>query len=465
MSNINCPTSKISWLLDKALKPLLQYVPAHLENTNQLITRVEAMTIEEKENYIYPFSLDVVSLYTSIPQHEAIDVINNIMNDFSYSFHNLKPDDLTSLLKTVLTNNYFTFENNIHKQICGLAMGSSVSAIVAILYMGHLEYKAINLLGASIGLYSRYVDDIFILTKDRQEANHIHQVFNNIDPYIKFEIEHPDETNTLKLLDIAIRVHVNGEKHYEFYKKDVKKPLFVNYKSSLPTKSKMHYIRNERNRIINNCSTNEGAEIHLKNFNTVLKINGYPETLIRNPVTFPNKKHNNHKKDTTKEKEKEFSYFNFPYISDTINRKISRCFRREGLNVRLYHKSFSLRSALKLKNNNYQTCKKKNCHLDDKLCFRKNLVYRITCNNCNKSYIGSTIRPLHDRIHEHFNNENSSVKKHLRLCDTSPTNMTIDILEQEKRKGNLRIREAYYINKYRPQLNSKEENCIDLILF
>ena len=57
------------------------------------------------------------------------------------------------------------------------------------------------------------------------------------------------------------------------------------------------------------------------------------------------------------------------------------------------------------------------------------------------------------------------LKKHFRLCASSPNDMTINVLEQEKRKGNLRIREAYYINKYKPELNSKEENCIDLILF
>ena len=33
------------------------------------------------------------------------------------------------------------------------------------------------------------------------------------------------------------------------------------------------------------------------------------------------------------------------------------------------------------------------------------------------------------------------------------------------RLTNLCIREAYYINKCKPELNSKEENSIDLILF
>ena len=292
-------------------------------------------------------------------------------------------------------------------------------------------------------------------------TTHIQETFNNTDPNIKFEIEHPDNSNTLKLLDIAIRVHENGTTHYEFYKKEVKKDLFVNFKSSLPTKSKMHYIRNERNRIIKNCSNNKEAKAHLEQFNEVLKTNGYPETFIHNPSTFPNET----RRPTKKTRADNYAYFNFPYISDTINRKITRCFSREGLNVRLYHKSFSLRTALKPRTSMNRICKKKDCILSTDLCFRKNVVYKITCNNCSKMYIGSTIRPLHDRIHEHFNNDNSSVKKHFGLCDSSPSGMKVEVLEQEKRKGNLRIREAYYISKHKPELNSKEENCIDLIRF
>ena len=42
--------------------------------------------------------------------------------------------------------------------------------------------------------------------------------------------------------------------------------------------------------------------------------------------------------------------------------------------------------------------------------------------------------------------------------------MTVSIVDQESRNGNLRIREAYYIQKLKPQINSKEEGCVDLSL-
>ncbi|MEL7308719.1 MAG: reverse transcriptase domain-containing protein, partial [Pseudomonadota bacterium] len=236
VSNINCPTTKISWLLDKALKPLIEKVPAHLENTSDLLKRLESLN--DKAMYSYPVSLDVVSLYTSIPQKGVVDVVYKIMSECSYSFHELHPGDIVELLNVVLNNNYFIFEGGIYKQNHGLAMGSSVSAILAILYMGHIESIALNKLSFSIGLYARYVDDVFLLTKCREEAEKVYACFNSIDPNIKFEIEHPSTANnikTLRLLDVAIHVEETGVTHYEFYKKEARKPIFVNFRSSLPT--------------------------------------------------------------------------------------------------------------------------------------------------------------------------------------------------------------------------------------
>ena len=138
-------------------------------------------------------------------------------------------------------------------------------------------------------MYTRYVDDVFLLTKCREEAEKIYDCFNSIDPNIKFEIEHPSTVNStkvLRLLDIAIHVEEIGVTRYEFYKKEARKHIFVNFRSSLPTRNKKHYIKNERNRIINNCS-NKDMKRHLSEFNKILKVNDYPDSFIKCPHTRP----------------------------------------------------------------------------------------------------------------------------------------------------------------------------------
>ncbi len=213
VSNINCPSTKMSWLLDKILKPLIQHIPAHLENTAHLVNKLKEIPREIVRSHNYPCSLDVIGLYTSIPHEGAVDIVGDMMMERNYTFYNLNAHDVRSLLLTVLENNFFCFENVIFKQIHGLAMGSSVSAILAILYMGKLELRALNLLGTRVAFYARYVDDVEILTGYRYEAEQIHETFNNIDPHIKFEIEHPSENSaikTLKLLDVALNIERGG---------------------------------------------------------------------------------------------------------------------------------------------------------------------------------------------------------------------------------------------------------------
>ena len=90
-------------------------------------------------------------------------------------------------------------------------------------------------------------------------------------------------------------------------------------------------------------------------------------------------------------KDREYLYLSCPYINDdAINRKIVKCFQREGLPVRLYHTTYSLRNASGPRNRVY------------KICNKRNVMYEIRCSKCEGAYVGSTIRNLHDRVYEHF---------------------------------------------------------------
>ena len=141
-------------------------------------------------------------------------------------------------------------------------------------------------------------------------------------------------------------------------------------------------------------------------------------------------------------------------------------FRKEGIPVRVAHKSYTLRRALS-HNTTERTCTRKNCPTSStKRCLLRNAVYQITCNNCNQQYIGSTTRFIHDRVREHFNSEHSSVKKHSSTCQNKDYNgIEIKTIVLEKDPVNLRLFEAFYRRKYKPTLNFREEcsNFADLL--
>ena len=113
VSNINGPTQRISWLLSNALKPMLENISAHLENSLELIKCIQAGDLTTNKALPYPCSLDVVSLYTSIPIQEAItNAADRIQNP---TLH-LSKQDITNLLTVTLNNMYFSFKGQAFRQ-------------------------------------------------------------------------------------------------------------------------------------------------------------------------------------------------------------------------------------------------------------------------------------------------------------------------------------------------------------
>ena len=249
-------------------------------------------------------------------------------------------------------------------------------------------------------------------------ADQFHYTMNNLHPKLKFEIKKPEITPngfSLSLLDFNVTISKDGKSSFEFYKKTAKKPLFVHHQSAIPEKSKINFIRNERKRIDDKCSTKATATKHQNMFDDILRLNGYPEGTINKT-----KHSQNHQKDP-RPLNTEWSYLKMPYVSERLNYKIANIFRKEGIPVRVTHKSYTLRRALS-QNNTERTCTRANCPISNtNLCLLRNVVYQITCNNCNQHYIGSTTRYVHDRVREHLNNDSSSVKKQFQSAKTKFT--------------------------------------------
>ena len=67
---------------------------------------------------------------------------------------------------------------------------------------------------------------------------------------------------------------------------------------------------------------------------------------------------------------------------------------------------------------------------------------------------------MHDRVKEHVTRPASSIYKHFAAhhkTDNINDSITVTITEKERDPVNLRLKEAYYIRKLRPEINSREE--------
>ena len=347
------------------------------------------------------------------------------------------------MLTTIFDNNFFEFKGKLFQQIYGLPMGNSLSGTLAILFMDKLERRALSTINTVL-IYKRYVDDTFIMTTNRTEANSIHTILNNEHPKIKFEIEHPDSTNSISLLDFRLTSNADGSILTEFYEKTAKSDLLIHYRSGIPTSSKRFILENEIHRRTTRCNDVNRNLTHVNSFKERMKINGYPENFLH--------KTNKNRRPKRIEPSKPI-YFEFPFINDKIDHKIKTIFRQLDLPVRLFRKSNTLRQALKPKTHP-SDCSLTSCKFQSRLCRIRNCVYKMECQKCLATYVGSTIREFHYRYKEHLSNQTSAIFQHRRSCNAS---FETTIIAKDIDPIKLRFKEAILIEKLSPSLNSRTE--------
>ena len=158
-------------------------------------------------------------------------------------------------------------------------MGSSISGILAILFMGKLETIALSS-HLSISCYRRYVDDIYLQTTGEGMADQFHYTMNNLHPKLKFEIEKPETTPdglSLSLLDFKVTVSKDGKSSFEFYKKSAKKTLFVTTSQPYPRNQRpTSFVMSENVSRIDAPHRQQQQNA----FDDILRLNGYPENSI-----------------------------------------------------------------------------------------------------------------------------------------------------------------------------------------
>jgi hypothetical protein len=142
-------------------------------------------------------------LYVNIPIEETLSIIISKLLE-----NNDRPttQQIITLAKAVLTQNYFTFQNKIYQPDKGISMGSPISSIIAEIFLQHFEDKYIKqlLYTKNVVLYTRYIDDILIIY-DTQKIRvhhstitmHINQIHENI--ILNPTYEHNTNINYLDL--------------------------------------------------------------------------------------------------------------------------------------------------------------------------------------------------------------------------------------------------------------------------
>jgi hypothetical protein len=387
------PTERISWLLTTILSPLLRGIPTHMPDSDHLMRAVLAAPPRDRLQHQHQCSFDVEALYTSVPREDALAVVREKLATAATPAP-LEAGDVIELLRAVFTLTFFHFDGRIYQQIAGLPMGCAVSGITAIIFLERIETRALAAF-AHCSLFLRYVDDCYALVSGAAEACELRDLLNAQHPSIRFDLEHCERhhgTTSLSLLDLTIRVDGEGQASFDFYAKEAKRGLFIHKDSALPWSQKAAAVRNERRRIAHRSSDTAG--INLAAFNGRLRSSGYTSRDLQRLEPTHRRRARR-----TDRPENAARYIDLPFLGEGAERRIRNAFHDEGINIRLYRRSWTLTDVLRPRQREPRRCIWPTCPTRGTTtsCFARNCVYEVTCTPCGRQYIGSTTRPLHER--------------------------------------------------------------------
>jgi hypothetical protein len=225
INNITAPAYKLAKHLTKILNQ-----NSNLNNqynlTNSTNHANDLIKLPVHDNYRM-ITWDIKDLYVNIPIDKTLNIIKTKLQQ---SNDTQTTHQIISLLRTVLSQNYFTFRQKIYQPEQGISMGSPISSLIAEVFLQNFEGKNIKqfLETKSIIFYIRYVDDILIIFDKTkiipQNINkHINKVHNNIKLNLTYE-----EHSSINFLDLRIR-HQYKKLEIDIHRKPTTTDTTINF--------------------------------------------------------------------------------------------------------------------------------------------------------------------------------------------------------------------------------------------
>ena len=229
------------------------------------------------------------------------------------------------------------------------------------------------------------------------------KVVNAINEYIQFTLEVPHIGKPLHFLDLAITVEEQRIGH-TWYSKECHSEITLKPDSWLPKHVKLNFISNSVKQVANKCSDEQMKSLALKKLKNRLQSNGFKSINVH-------KISNNSKKVAAKE---DGVFLQTGFINDRFNKKVNKILKQYSFPIKaIFKPNRKLSHCFRPKNIKQ---KHENCNICTRLpekynCDDRFIVYKFTCNLCQKFYIGETCRPLRFRYEEHKRSLEKNDKK------------------------------------------------------
>jgi len=124
VSSSNGPTERISSFVDSLLQPIAQKQESYIKDTTHFINFIENTPLPDGALLA---TLNVCSIYTNIPQEEGIEVVGQYYQEHYQSKTPISTQSLGDLMRLILKENSFKFNNKHYLQTHGIAMGTKMA--------------------------------------------------------------------------------------------------------------------------------------------------------------------------------------------------------------------------------------------------------------------------------------------------------------------------------------------------
>ena len=209
--------------LAKWLTSLLQTV---LQNLSSNCVSDSFTFVKEVRKFTFSFSsvfrcsFDISSLFTNVPLAKTIEICADALYNYDSMAPSFPRNIFVKLMQLATSSVEFSFNNIMHRQIDGVAIGSPLSPALANIFAGYQEAKLFNIAKRPL-VYFRYVDDTFVVFNNEEECNTFFIQLNSLHPSLRFTYE-KESNRSLPFLDVLVERHDS-----EFLTSVYRKPTFT----------------------------------------------------------------------------------------------------------------------------------------------------------------------------------------------------------------------------------------------
>ena len=428
--------------LVRILKPLAGRTIYTVHNAQDFAEQMKTIKLLPDECIM---SYDVKALFTSVPIEPAIKIIKqHLKNDKELEQRtSMSVQHIIILLEFCLKNTHFIFQDRFYDQTEGAAMSSSLSPIIANLYMEAFVEKAINTTPTPTSLWRRFVDDTFVIIKKTQKESFISHI-NSIDEIIQFIMEDSRDDGSMPFFDTLVIPCSDGSLSAKVYRKPTHTDLYLQWDSHHTIAAKYSVVSTLHHRCKAVCSTQQLLDEEENHLQKVLTENKYPNwalNRVKNKIKATTKQDLKRREHTSNIKGWNKPYMILPYFRG-LSESMKNICNKHGVQVH-YRGGNTIKGLLMAPKD------------ADHITMKNGIIYRFKCQRveCDDEYIGESSRTFGERFKEHLKAP-SPIYYYQNITGHDTTIDNFSIVGSEDQNLIRAIKEAVYIRVNNPSLNS-----------